>query len=198
MSLPPFAGPVDSSSSPFRDPSPFGVPPVATAPSPVRTLSPVRSPALHRGISRRLHLRLPILPFCPGAMVRTTEQDGALWHLFDARDVPRFFAQEKYTCFYWHAATGPEEHLLADSLDALEARLAAFAFVRTHRSELVNLRFLRRVAHTGRGGQAVMELADGQRAPISRRRLGQVRAALRRMRAVARLPDQLGVRALPV
>lgn len=152
----------------------------------------------HRGASRRLHLRLPILPFCAGAMVRTTEQDGALWHLFDARDVPRFYAQEKYTCFYWHGAAGPEEHLLADSLDALEVRLSAFAFVRTHRAELVNLRFVRRVALANRGGPVVVELADGQRAPISRRRLGQVRATLRRMRAGHRLPDQLAVRALPV
>lgn len=151
-----------------------------------------------RGASRRLHLRLPILPFCAGAMVRTTEQDGALWHLFDARDVPRFFAQEKYTCFYWHAASGPEEHLLADSLDALEVRLSAFAFVRTHRAELVNLRFVRRVALAERGGPVVVELADGQRAPISRRRLGQVRATLRRLRAGHRLPDQLAVRALPL
>lgn len=198
MSLPPYASSFDSSGYPRNEPFPPGVPPVATVPSPLRALGPMRLPELHRGLSRRLHLRLPILPFCPGAMVRTTEQDGALWHLFDARDVPRFFAQEKYTCFYWHAATGPEEHLLADSLDALETRLAAFAFVRTHRSELVNLRFLRRVAHAGRDGQVVMELADGQHAPISRRRLGQVRAALRRMRTVARLPDQLGVRALPV
>lgn len=138
-------------------------------------------------VARQLRARLPVLPFCAGAMVRTTEQDGSQWHLFDARDVARFFAKQKYSCFFFADAQGAHEHLLVDSLSMLERRLRGFGFVRVHRSELVNLRFLRRLCINRRHGTAHVELADGQRAEVSRRRLGQLRDQLRRLSRALRL-----------
>ncbi|WP_256254029.1 LytTR family DNA-binding domain-containing protein [Nannocystis exedens] len=58
----------------------------------------------------------------------------------------------------------------------LEDRLAGLAFLRVHRSELVNLREVRTLHQ--RDGAAVLELSDGQRAQVSRRALAEVKRRL--------------------
>jgi DNA-binding LytR/AlgR family response regulator len=66
------------------------------------------------------------------------------------------------------------EHVLDQSLVELEERLPGF--VRVHRAELVNLA---RVVALHRGGEgAELELDDGDRVPVSRRRLAEVEARL--------------------
>ena len=68
------------------------------------------------------------------------------------------------------------EHVLDESLVELEDRLREVGFLRVHRGELVNLD--RVVAlHRGEGG-FVLELDDGERVPVSRRRVAEVEAKL--------------------
>ena len=90
--------------------------------------------------------------------------------MFDARDVPRFTARDKYTTFE-HAGT---EYILDHSLADLEGRLSAHDFVRVHRAELVNLAFV--AAYDGATHEVV--LRDGTRAPVSRRMVADLKRRL--------------------
>lgn len=105
------------------------------------------------------------------ACVRCVEGGGAQWNLFDARDIGHFWAQDKYTCFAWSWPEGAKEQILDESLRQLETRLAPFGFVRVHRRELVNLRFVRQVKliSSPDGARALIVLQDGTRVHASRR-----------------------------
>ncbi len=109
----------------------------------------------------------------PGASPRVVVHDRGGLRLFDASAIARFWATDKYTAFL---ADGREQ-LTAESLNELEVRLAAAAFLRVHRGELVNLRRVRALQLSD--GTCQVELDDGQRARVSRRLLPQVRTALR-------------------
>jgi DNA-binding LytR/AlgR family response regulator len=104
---------------------------------------------------------------------RISARHGDSIHVFDARDIARFFASDKYTVFH-HEGT---EYVLDQPLAALETRLAAHEFFRVHRGELVNLTRVRAL-HTGGEGGAELELDDGQRVPVSRRLLPALRERL--------------------
>ena len=99
---------------------------------------------------------------------RITARAGDTVRVFAASQIARFRADTKYTVF----AIDGVEHLLDESLDTLEAQLAAWGFVRVHRGELVQVSQIR----TLRGSE--LELADGQRVRVSRRMLAQVKKRL--------------------
>lgn len=99
-------------------------------------------------------------------------RDRGSVRLFDARTIARFYAIDKYTAF----VDGGREQLSQESLGELEERLASHGFVRIHRGELINLQ--RVCALHPVDGSYEVELADGQRARVSRRCLPQLRSAL--------------------
>lgn len=76
----------------------------------------------------------------------------------------------------WHQARG---HLVRESLDALEGRLAMAGFIRVHRSALVRLGAIERLDRRV-DTDARIVLRSGAALPVARRRLAQVAAALRR------------------
>lgn len=90
----------------------------------------------------------------------------------DARRVARFRASDKYTLF----RVDGEEHLVRDSLETLEERLAPLGFLRVHRAELVRKDAV--VALASEPGGASLELIDGQHVAVSRRYLSAVKRAL--------------------
>lgn len=103
---------------------------------------------------------------------RLVVRTGAVSRLFDARRVARIRATDKVSVFVVDGV----EHVLDESLVELEDRLREVGFLRVHRGELVNLD--RVVAlHRGEGG-FVLELDDGERVPVSRRRVAEVEAKL--------------------
>lgn len=104
--------------------------------------------------------------------VRITARSGQTVRIFDAADIARFEASEKYVVF----RHGGEELILDESLNALEARLAKLPFVRVHRSELINLDRVRAL-HV-EDGETVVELEGGERAKVSRRHLPELEAKL--------------------
>jgi len=93
-------------------------------------------------------------------------------HIFDAREVSRFWSSDKYTVFIADGA----EQVTEEPLAALEERLRPLGFARVHRAELINLARVKTI----RGGEGphVAVLDDGQRARVSRRSLGALKAAL--------------------
>lgn len=104
--------------------------------------------------------------------VRLSARSGSTIHVFEARNITRLSATDKYTVF---RADGIE-YVLDETLVQLEARLTELEFVRVHRGELVNLAAVVAV-HTD-PGQARVELRDGQFAPVSRRHLAELKRRL--------------------
>ncbi len=147
-------------------------------------LKPVRADRLERALARtreghvdseRLHALLDRLlagRADDAAPPRITARRGNTLRVFDPRHVARFSAAGGYTSFRCEG----EEFLLEQSLSALEETLAPHGFVRVHRKELVRLDAVRAL-RAGEGGTAV-ELADGQRAPVSRRLVGELKRRL--------------------
>lgn len=106
------------------------------------------------------------------ASVRIVVVDRGALQLFDAHEVSRFWASDKYTLFL---AAG-EERLTQEPLAALAARLEPHGFMRVHRGELVNLARVRAVR--SEDGHHLAELDDGQVARVGRRVLTAFKAAL--------------------
>lgn len=147
-------------------------------------LKPVRRERLERGLARvrdrrsaapeqvRGALERLLDPAAVARAARLTAQDGGALYVFDARQITRFHASEKYTCFTHDG----REFLLDQSLSTLETRLGPLGYLRVHRGELIGLDHVR-CLRTDDGG-AVLELTDGQRARVSRRYLPGVKRAL--------------------
>jgi len=118
----------------------------------------------------RLAVPRPGEPSVPSTRIVVIER-GAL-RLFDAREVTRFWASEKYTLFH----SGGAERLTQEPLSALATRLEPLGFMRVHRGELINVARVRAVR--AEDGQHLAELDDGQAARVSRRVLTAFKAAL--------------------
>jgi len=76
-----------------------------------------------------------------------------------------------------HAAG--RKHVLRESMSQILDRLGAGTFVRIHRSSVINLAHVRAVKR-GKSGALEVELNDGLRLPISRRKARDVMGLLRR------------------
>ncbi len=103
---------------------------------------------------------------------RICAHEGGALHLFDAREITRFYASAKYTVFCHEQ----REHLVEESLSELARRLAPYRFFRVHRSELVNLESVRTIRSDDAGTTLV--LSDGQTARVSRRLVSDLKRAL--------------------
>ncbi len=103
---------------------------------------------------------------------RVSARLGNTVRVFDARRIARFHAEDRYTVFTQEG----QEYLLDESLNALEVRLTSLGFVRVHRSELVNLHFVKAL-HLEDGATEV-ELLDGGRVPVSRRQAAELKRRL--------------------
>jgi DNA-binding LytR/AlgR family response regulator len=140
---------------------------LATAVERVRTRQTADSLAIRRALAA-------VAPSGGGAatMPRVVSSQRGLIKLFDAREVTRFWASDKYTQFLADGA----EQLTEEPLGALEERLREHSFVRIHRAELVRADAIRAL-RLDAGGHTV-QLSDGQSARVSRRALSTIKAAL--------------------
>jgi len=93
----------------------------------------------------------------------------------DVREVRWVEADGAYVVVH----TGTRRHVLRESMTQLLDRLGPRHFLRIHRSAGINLMHVRAVRR-GRGSGLEVELSDGRRLPISRRKAGEVVDLLRR------------------
>jgi DNA-binding LytR/AlgR family response regulator len=103
---------------------------------------------------------------------RITARRGDSIRVFDPREISRFHSKDGYTGFR-HAGRA---FLLDDTITSLAKRLADWGFVRIHRGELVNLSAIKALRRED--DQSLVELSDGQRAPVSRRHLKELKKRL--------------------
>ena len=85
--------------------------------------------------------------------------------LLDLDEVSHFHASDRLT----YAASGGKDHVVDETLSALERRLDPAMFVRIHRGVLVNLRFV--VELRGDGAGLVVVLRGDVQLPVSRDRV---------------------------
>lgn len=92
---------------------------------------------------------------------------------YDPSEVQRLTAADKYVVF-----TAPDgtQQVLDESLTQLENRLRGHGFLRVHRRELVRVDAVRAVL--SEAGKTHAELANGERADVSRRLVKALRARL--------------------
>jgi DNA-binding LytR/AlgR family response regulator len=146
-------------------------------------LKPVELDGLRRALARAARVVAPSEPHKLAALLermarpdeipRVTARHQDTVRVFDARTITRFHVEDKYTLF---ADDAGRECLSEESLNQLEQRLASFGFLRVHRGELVRLAAIRAVRFEGDG--AVVDLADGQCARVSRRSVGELKQRL--------------------
>ena len=117
--------------------------------------------------------RLSDSPKAAAQPVRLEAKSGAKIRYFDASDIQRLHAADKYVVF--NDADG-EQHVLDESLTQLELRLASVGFVRVHRRELVRLDAI--VELTSQDRSTAVKLKNGEQAQVSRRLVSKLRARL--------------------
>ncbi len=129
-------------------------------------LKPVARSRLMQALARaRRELSLVPEQFVP---VRSTHRGRH--HVFNACTILRFYASQKYTGFIIDG----HEHLSEVSLAQLEEALTPHGYVRVHRGELIRLDAITAL----HSRPAEVELCDGQRVAVSRRRLPDLRRLL--------------------
>lgn len=125
-------------------------------------LKPVSGDRLAEAL-RRARLR-------QGRPARLVTHAAGRTHLFDTREVTRFWAIDGYSGF----AVDGTEHFTLESLSTLEERLADF--VRVHRAHLVRRDVIRSLSL--QTGAASADLRDGSTVPVSRRMVGRLKREL--------------------
>lgn len=111
----------------------------------------------------------------PASTDRFVYKDGTHYGLLDPTEIEWAEAQDVYVCL--HTAGGADV-LIREPLYSVEERLPAGAFVRVHRSALVNVDRVVRVV-PARQGRATLHMAGGDEVPMSRTYREDVMAVLR-------------------
>ncbi len=92
-------------------------------------------------------------------------------HFLQPADIIRCEALGNYTKFY---TTGNKSYVISRTLGEYDALLAPFQFIRTHKSHLVNKKFISFIDHDG-----FAILRDNSKVEVSRRRKDEVLSALK-------------------
>lgn len=135
-------------------------------------LKPFTPERLHSAI-QRVRERAVARNSPEGANTRMTHgPDAATRIVFKSRgrilflplaDIRWVGAEENYV----RLCTGTETHLLRETISHLEARLDPQAFLRVHRSFIVNLNYVKEV-RAEQDGESVVMMTDGQKIAMSR------------------------------
>jgi two-component system LytT family response regulator len=105
---------------------------------------------------------------------RVLIRDGARVHVIPADRIDYIEAQDDYVAFHADGRTWLKNQRMAE----LESQLDPQAFLRVHRSYIVNLGAIARIEPTGKDGHCAL-LKSGARVPISRSGYQKVRDLLR-------------------
>ena len=108
----------------------------------------------------------------PRAPQRIASRLGDRVTLLDLDAVSHFHASDRLT----YAVSGGKDHVVDETLAALERRLDPALFVRIHRNTLVNIRFITELRGDGAG--LVVVLKDDAQLPVSRDRVRPLKERL--------------------
>ena len=109
-----------------------------------------------------------------GPLTRVLIRDGACVHVVAAADIDYIEAQDDYIA----VCAGGKRWLKSQRLSELEGQLDPQAFLRVHRSYIVNVGAVVRIEPLGRDSHCAV-LRDGTRIPVSRSGYARVRDLIR-------------------
>jgi len=109
-----------------------------------------------------------------GPLTRVLIRDGARVHVVPAATIDYIEAQDDYVA----VCAGGKRWLKNQRLSELEGQLDPQAFLRVHRSYIVNVGAIARIEPAGRDSHCAM-LRDGTRIPVSRSGYARVRELIR-------------------
>jgi len=109
-----------------------------------------------------------------GPLSRLLIRDGARVHVVPAADIDYVEAQDDYIAI----CAGGKRWLKSQRLSELEGQLDPQAFLRVHRSYIVNVGAIARIEPLGRDSHCAV-LRDGARIPVSRSGYARVRDLIR-------------------
>jgi two-component system LytT family response regulator len=116
-----------------------------------------------QGLEERLRQLLESVPQRPGAPDRLVVKSGGRVYFVRIEDIDWIEAAGNYVRLH----VGTEDHLLRQSLSALESKLDARRFVRIHRSTIVNVERIRELQPAFHGDYVII-LHDGTELALSR------------------------------
>ena len=123
--------------------------------------------------ARQMLTMLEAIARPPRRLARFAVRAGERTTFVPVEAVDRIEAAQNYVQLF----AGPAKHLLHVSMNAIEAALDPDAFVRIHRSHIVNVKRIRQVwSHVP--GRYLVELASGQQLPSGRTYGDRIRALL--------------------
>ena len=99
-----------------------------------------------------------------GYLERLMVKDGGRIFFLKVDDISHITAEEKYVCLH----IGKTKHLIRQTMNYLEKRLDPQKFVRIHRSQLVNIDFIKELQPWSHGDHLLI-MQDGARLTLSRR-----------------------------
>jgi two-component system LytT family response regulator len=143
-------------------------------------LKPIDRAALDRALDKLERVRGPAPPLADllelvrtaRAPQRIASRLGDRVTLLDLDQVSHFHASDRLT----YAASGGRDHVVDETLAALERRLDPAVFVRIHRNTLVNIRWVAELR--GDGGGLVVVLKDETQLSVSRDRARSLKGKL--------------------
>ena len=147
----------------------------------LKPFTPVRlHSALQRVRERSLAKASPADPdgqngIAPGPAARIVFKSRGRILFLPVADIRWVGAEENYV----RLCTGPETHLLRETMSRLEGRLDPQVFLRVHRSFIVNLNFVKEV-RTEQDGESVVVMTDGQKLAMSRGYRSRIMESLHR------------------
>ena len=109
-----------------------------------------------------------------GPLTRLLIRDGARVHVVPIADIDYIEAQDDYIA----VCAGGKRWLKSQRLSELEGQLDPLAFLRVHRSYIVNVGAVARIEPLGRDSHCAV-LRDGTRIPVSRSGYARVRDLIR-------------------
>ncbi|WP_257666405.1 LytR/AlgR family response regulator transcription factor [Parapedobacter tibetensis] len=122
-----------------------------------------QQPALFKNITHNMHLQAR-----DEFRLALPSKEGI--HFLMPHEIIRCEAASNYTTFY---IDGGKQHITSKTLGEYDELLSPYHFIRTHKSHLVNRDFISFIDHDG-----FIVLKDATKVEISRRRKGDVMAAL--------------------
>jgi len=143
-------------------------------------VKPVTQARFNKALDR---MRRALDPVTSPRILLGTRQGGATVDIADVRWVE---ADGAYVVVH----AGDRRHVLRESLVQIASRLGASQFLRIHRSALINFAHVRALKR-GKAGGLEVELSDGLRLPISRRKAREVVQRLRQDSGAHRAEQEL-------
>jgi len=141
----------------------------------IKSIEKYRSRVFPNTLSKRLHVLLENMKPEKSQKQKIVLSTSEGYHVINTEDIVRCQSDSYYTNF--HLITG-KRIIVSKTLKEFEELLGDSGFVRTHKSHLINTRYIKSYIRTD-GGYIIM--TDGEEIPVSRRKKDYITEIISKM-----------------